>query len=127
MDIVVCGAHLEGLPLNWQLRERGAEFVARTTTSDNYRLFALPGGPPARPALLRDADASTAIEVEVWRLPADAVGTFIAEIPAPLGIGKVELADGRWLSGFICDNWGLDGAKEISSLGGWRAYIANAG
>ncbi|WP_018415805.1 allophanate hydrolase [Teredinibacter turnerae] len=127
VNIVVCGAHLDGLPLNWQLRERDAEFVERTTTSDNYRLFALPGGPPARPALLRDADANTAIEVEVWRLPADAVGTFIAEIPAPLGVGKVELADGRWLSGFICDNWGLDGAEEISTLGGWRAYIANAG
>jgi allophanate hydrolase len=124
IPIVVCGAHLDGLPLNWQLRERGARLAQRTTTSANYRLYALPGGPPYRPGLIRDTKQGCRIEVEIWQVPNGEFGSFVAAIPAPLAIGKLELADGRWLPGFVCEGHAVAEATDISALGGWRAYIA---
>jgi allophanate hydrolase len=123
VDVVACGAHLEGLPLNWQLTERGAHRVETTQTAPRYRFYALAGGPPKRPALIRDEIQGAAIAVEVWRVPAEHFGSFVAEIPAPLGIGKVELADGRWESGFICEASGIAGAEEITHLRDWRTYM----
>lgn len=123
IPVVVCGAHLEGLPLNWQLLERGGTKVELTRSARGYRLYALAGGPPMRPGMVRDASSEADIEVEVWQLPAEQFGSFVSEIPAPLGIGKVELADGRWLPGFICEGSGLEGATEITRHGGWRAWL----
>jgi allophanate hydrolase len=88
-------------------------------------MYALAGGPPFRPGLIRNTETGKAIAVEIWAVPAEDFGTFVAGIPAPLGIGKVELADGRWLSGFICEPYGVEGAQDITELGGWRAYMAN--
>lgn len=123
VPIVVCGAHMEGLPLNWQLVERGAVLVKKTRTSEGYRLYALAGGPPYRPGLKRDENAGKKIAVEVWSVPVENVGSFVAEIPAPLGIGKVELEDGTWESGFICEPCGLETAMDITETGGWRNYL----
>lgn len=123
IDVVVCGAHLDGLPLNWQLRERDASLVEKTLSSPNYKLYALAGGPPFRPGMMRVEQEGTAIEVEVWRMPTENFGSFVSEIPQPLGIGKVELFDGRWESGFICESIGLDGAKDITAFGAWREYM----
>ena len=122
VEIAVCGAHLSGLPLNLQLTERGAWLLESTRTSPHYRLYALSGGPPFRPGLVRDLH-STAIEVEVWAMPTDRVGSFLQLIPAPLGLGKLELQDGRWVSGFICEPCGIEEAVDISGFGGWRAYL----
>lgn len=123
-DIVVCGAHLDGLPLNWQLRERGALFRERTVSAASYRLYLLAGGPPLRPGMVRDEQNGQVIEVEVWSIPTADLGSFVAAIPAPLGIGKVELSDDRWLSGFICEPQGvLTAAGEITEYGGWRAWL----
>ncbi|WP_323150921.1 allophanate hydrolase [Pseudomonas glycinae] len=121
--LVVCGAHLDGLALNWQLRQRGARLIEATYSSKNYKLYALAGGPPLRPGMLRVAEGGVAIAVEVWELPSSELGSFLTGIPAPLGLGKVQLADGRWESGFICEPYGLEGATDISHLGGWRAYL----
>ncbi len=121
--LAVCGAHMEGLPLNPQLTERGARFVARTTTAPCYRLYALPGGPPQRPGLVCDGDGG-AIEVEVWELPAHRFGDFVDAIPAPLGIGRVALADGSEVAGFLCEPHAVARAEEITLLGGWRAWLA---
>ena len=126
VEIVVCGAHLQGLPLNWQLTERGGELIAKTHSAACYRLYALAGQPPMRPAMFRDTQQGKAIEVEIWRLPTAQFGSFVAGIPAPLGIGKVELADGRWYSGFVCEPYALESATEITSFGGWRAYLKSA-
>lgn len=123
IDVVVCGAHLEGLALNWQLSERGAKLVQKTTTSPHYRFYALAGGPPKRPGLIRDSENGAAIEIEVWRVPKANFGSFVAEIPHPLGIGKVELADTSWCSGFICETAGLEGADDITEFGSWRKYL----
>jgi len=120
--VVVCGAHLEGLPLNWQLTERGAVLLERTHTAPVYRMYALAGGPPHRPGLVRDERQGVAIEVEVWSLPAERFGTFVADVPPPLAIGKLQLADGRECCGFVCEPGGVTGARDISALGSWRRY-----
>jgi len=121
--IVVCGAHLQGLALNWQLTQRGGRLIETTSSSPDYQLHALAGGPPLRPGMVRVKDGGVAIAVEVWELPSSELGSFLTGIPAPLGLGKVQLADGRWESGFICEPCGLEGALDISHLGGWRAYL----
>jgi allophanate hydrolase len=121
--IVVCGAHLQGLALNWQLTQRGGRLLETTLSSPDYQLYALAGGPPLRPGMVRVKDGGVAIAVEVWELPSSELGSFLTGIPAPLGLGKVQLADGRWESGFICEPYGLEGALDISHLGGWQAYL----
>jgi allophanate hydrolase len=123
IDVMVCGAHMSGLPLNKQLLERGAWQVATTRTAPVYRFYALPGGPPFRPGLVRVKDGGVAIDVEVWRVPAEHFGSFVAGIPSPLGIGKVKLEDGSEVSGFMCEALGVAEAQDISALGGWRQYL----
>ena len=126
LELVVCGAHLEGLPLNHELTERGGVLLARTASAPRYRLYALAGGPPARPAMVRDEVRGAAIEVEVWRLPIATVGSFLAGIPAPLGLGQVELASGEWKTGFICTAGALhepEEARDVTEYGGWRAWL----
>lgn len=123
--LVVCGAHLDGLALNWQLKQRGATLVETTHSAAAYRLYALAGGPVQRPGMVRVAEQGVAISVEVWQLPSAELGSFLSGIPAPLGLGKVELADGRWETGFICEGYGLTGAEDISQWGGWRAWLAS--
>ncbi|HEY7772255.1 MAG TPA: allophanate hydrolase [Marinagarivorans sp.] len=124
IDVLVCGAHLEGLPLNWQLTERGATLKTQTHTAPHYRMFALAGGPPFRPGLILDKTEGAAIEAEVWSVPSKEFGSFVAGIPAPLGIGKVELENGERVCGFICEGYAVEGAQEITHLGGWRGYVA---
>jgi len=123
ISVAVCGAHMEGLPLNHQLRTRGARFLKATRTSAAYRFFALPGGPPERPGLIRVNQGGAAVDVEVWSVPEQHFGSFVAGIPSPLGIGKVELSDGSWCPGFICEASATENAREITQLGGWRRYL----
>jgi len=123
--VVVCGAHLDGLPLNWQLRQRGGRLLEATQSSPDYKLYALAGGPLLRPGMVRVAEGGAAIAVEVWDIPSSELGSFLTGIPAPLGLGKVELEDGRWETGFICDAYGLDGAEDITHFGGWKAWLAS--
>lgn len=121
--VAVCGAHMEGLPLNHQLTSRGATFVSRTRTIPMYRFYALPGGPPFRPGLVRVPSGGSSIDVEVWSVPTEHFGSFVAGIPAPLGIGKVDLEDGQQVSGFLCEAFAVEGARDITSFGGWRQYL----
>ncbi|WP_043307111.1 allophanate hydrolase [Pseudomonas sp. ML96] len=123
--VAVVGAHLTGMPLNFQLATRDAVLVEQTTSSANYRLYALPGTVPPKPGLARVAEDGAEIIVELWDVPQARFGEFVAEIPPPLGIGNLQLADGRWVKGFICEPYALDGARDITSFGGWRAFIAS--
>ena len=129
IPLLVCGAHLAGLALHWQLADRGAVFREKTQTAPIYRLYAMPpaGSIPPRPALIRDEAAGAAIEVEVWELEPAAFGDFVSKIPGPLGIGKVLLADGSEVSGFIAEPRATEGAEEITCYGGWRAWLAKTG
>jgi len=125
MPIAVVGAHLSGMPLNSQLTDRGATLLRATTTAPRYRLHALPGTVPPKPGLQRSAGGGSAIALEVWSVPVAQVGSFLALIPPPLGLGSVELADGSWVHGFICEGHALADAEDVSHHGGWRAYIAS--
>ncbi len=123
VSIAVVGAHMSGLPLNGQLTELGGRLESVGRTAPVYRFYALPGGPPHRPGLVRAADGGGAIELEVWSLPAAEVGAFLRRIPAPLGLGTVTLADGSDVTGFLCESHATQGARDITALGGWRAYL----
>lgn len=127
--VAVCGAHLEGLPLNHQLTSRGAHLVARTQSSADYKLYALPGDPPYRPGMVRvhPSECGSAIEVEVWEMPAREFGSFVAGIPAPLGIGTITLSNGERVQGFVCEQYAVNDAQDISRHGGWRAYLRQKG
>ena len=123
--VAVVGAHLTGMPLNHQLTSRDAVLVEQTLTAPSYNLYALPGTVPPKPGLARVTADGAAIIVELWDIPLARFGEFVAEIPAPLGIGNLSLADGRSVKGFICEPYALDGARNITSFGGWRAFIAS--
>lgn len=123
--IAVCGAHLSGLPLNEQLTSRQGRLVTSTVTSSDYKLYALSGEAPQRPGLIRvnPNEQGTVIEVEVWELPVHELGSFVAGIPAPLGIGTITLANGETVQGFLCEHYAIGTAKDISHFGGWRNYL----
>lgn len=125
MRLAVVGAHMRGMALNGQLLERGARLLAATRTAPCYRLFALPDG--RRPGLLRVARGGAAVACEVWDLPAQALGGFLAGVAAPLGIGSVSLEDGSAVPGFLCESLGVEDARDITAFGGWRAYQESLG
>jgi allophanate hydrolase len=126
ISVAVCGAHMEGLPLNQQLTSRDGVLVSRTRTAAKYKFYALPGGPPHRPGLVRVSSDGAAIEVEVWSVPAALFGSFVAGIPAPLCIGRVELESGEQVAGFICESHATTTATDITALGSWRRYLQTA-
>jgi allophanate hydrolase len=113
------------MPLNGELKSFAARFLEATTTAPDYRLFALPGTTPPKPGLLRVAPgAGAAIEVEIWAMPADKLGGFVAAIPPPLSIGTLTMANGRKVKGFLVEAEATCGARDISAFGGWRAFMA---
>jgi allophanate hydrolase len=126
IPLLVCGAHLEGLALHWQLADRGAVLTKRTRTAPVYRMYEIPasGNIPPRPALIRDDAAGGAIEAEIWELGPAEFGDFVSKIPGPLGIGKVLLENGSEVPGFIAEPRAAEGAEEITRFGGWRAWLA---
>ena len=122
--IAVVGAHLTGMPLNYQLIERQASLIKAMQTAPDYRLFALPNSTPPKPGLLRvEEGQGAAIAVEIWEMPVSHFGSFVTLIPPPLGIGTLRLEDGANVQGFICEHQALTHATDITALGGWRAYI----
>ncbi|WP_310535203.1 allophanate hydrolase [Novosphingobium sp.] len=124
VKLAVVGAHLEGMPLHWQLTSRDAKFVGAFETAPDYRLYAIADSVPPKPALVHSAEGA-AIKVEVYELGVAEFGSFVVEVPPPLAIGTVTLSDGTSVKGFVAEPRALDGARDITSLGGWRAYIAD--
>ena len=125
VKLAVVGAHLEGMPLHWQLTSREARLVGATTTAPTYRLYAMANSTPPKPALIHVGEEDgAAIAVEVYELDIAAFGSFVVEVPAPLAIGSVTLADGSIVKGFVAEPRAIVGAEDITTLGGWRAYIA---
>ena len=126
ITVAVVGAHLTGQPLNHQLTSRGARLVKTSRTAPHYRLFALTGTTPLKPGLVQEPGfQGPGIEIEVWAVPQDRFGSFVAEIPAPLGIGNAFLEDGSSVKCFICEPYALATAKDVTQFGGWRAYLAS--
>ena len=125
VELAVVGAHLSGQPLNCQLTQRGARLLKTRRTASNYRLYAL-GTTPAKPGLVRDETfQGPGIEVEVWAMPEDRFGGFVADVPAPLGIGTVVLDNGESVTCFVCEPYAISAATEITEFGGWRSYLAS--
>jgi allophanate hydrolase len=122
VPLAVCGAHLSGQPLNYQLTDAGAFLLECCRTAPEYRLYALAGTAPAKPGLIRWPEAGGRIEVEVWAVPENTFGGFVACVPPPLSIGTCKLETGRTVKSFLCESWALEGAKDITELGGWRAF-----
>jgi allophanate hydrolase len=127
VEIAVVGAHLTGQPLNRQLTDRAARLVKTCRTAPGYRLFALANTMPPKPGLVHEPGFSgPGIEVEVWAVPLSEFGSFVAGVPPPLGIGNCTLDDGTSVKSFICEPYAIPSALEITQLGGWRAYLAQA-
>ena len=122
--MAVVGAHLHGMPLHWQLTSRDARLADSTTTAPAYCLYAMAETVPPKPALVHVGAGGAAIAVEVYEVPTAAFGSFVAEVPPPLAIGSVILANGEVVKGFVAEPRAVDGAEDITHLGGWRAYIA---
>jgi allophanate hydrolase len=125
IKLAVVGAHLGGMPLHWQLTSREARLVTATKTAPAYKLYAIANSIPPKPALVHVGNGGASILVEVYELDVEAFGSFTAEVPAPLAIGTVTLEDGTSVKGFVAEPRALDGATDITHLGGWRAYIAS--
>jgi allophanate hydrolase len=124
--LAVVGAHLAGQPLNHELTSRGARLVKTCRTAADYLLFAL-DTTPAKPGLIREPGFNgTGMEVEVWSVPENKFGSFVANVPAPLSIGTVILDDGSAVKGFLCETAALANAREITRFGGWRNYLSSA-
>ncbi|MCU1401935.1 MAG: allophanate hydrolase, partial [Microbacteriaceae bacterium] len=122
IELAVFGAHLDGEPLNGQLVSLGARFVSATRTSDDYRMYALPGAMP-KPGVVRvEPGSGVRLDGEIWALSSGALGRFLAALPQPMSLGKILLDDGREVLGFGC-SWPQ--GQDISSFGGWRAYLAS--
>jgi allophanate hydrolase len=124
--VAVVGAHLFGQPLNGQLVERNAKLVETTRTAAGYRLYALADTSPPKPGLVFDGAGPGGIEVELWDMDEDGFGSFVALVPAPLGIGTVTLADGRTVKGFLCEAHATRAAEDITAFGGWRAWLGRS-
>jgi len=121
LALAVCGAHMQGLPLNYQLRAGGGRLLRKVRTAPCYRLFALPGG--QRPGLVRVREGGAPIELEVWTIGAAHLGSLMRGIPAPLGIGTVELEDGEKVHGFLCEAYAAEAAQDITRFHSWRAWL----
>ncbi|MBI1243683.1 MAG: allophanate hydrolase [Alphaproteobacteria bacterium] len=121
--LAVVGAHLSGMPLNSQLLDRGGRLVRTARTASSYRLFALADTAPPKPGLERIATGGRGIEIEIWDMPVAEFGAFVALVPPPLAIGSIEIDDGSWCKGFVCEPAALRTAKDITRYGGWRAYM----
>ena len=127
LELAVVGAHLSGQALNSQLTQRGARLQRTCRTTPNYRLYALDGCSPAKPGLVRDDNfRGPGIEVEIWAIPENQFGSFVAAVPPPLAIGSATLATGESVKSFLCEPYAVCGAREITGFGGWRAHLASS-
>jgi allophanate hydrolase len=125
VPLAVCGAHLTGEPLNYQLIDAGAFLIEACGTSADYLLYALKGTVPAKPGLVRVPEGGSSIQIEVWAVPANRFGHFVAAVPPPLAIGNCTLESGRSVKSFLCEPLALGDAQEITHFGGWRSYRAH--
>jgi allophanate hydrolase len=121
--VAVCGLHMRGLPLEQQMNGYGAQFIREAESAAKYKLYNLPTV-PAKPGMIKQSEGGAAIRLELWAMPLASFGSFTASIPAPLGIGKVELAGGEEVSGFICEGYAAGNAEDITAYGGWRSFLS---
>jgi allophanate hydrolase len=125
IEVALFGAHMRGLPLNGDIVALGGRYMRTVETAASYRCVLLPGAVP-RPGVLRADKGGVSIEAEIWSMPPDGFGRFVASIPPPLGFGTITLSDGNQVKGFLVEAAATAGARDISSFGGWRAFLAES-
>jgi len=127
LELAVCGAHMDGLPLNGQLLSLGGHFVRKLNSAPAYKMYCLKHKDPIRPGMVRCADAGEgkALEMELWSLPMAQVGAFLSMIQEPLGLGSIETEEGVWVYGFVCEAsaTAMESSEDITDHGGWRSYL----
>jgi allophanate hydrolase len=128
IPLFVVGAHLSGMPLNYQLQNAEAKLLTPAITAPDYRLYVIASQVPQKPGLIRVRGShGPGIAGEIWTLEAGPFGRFVADIPAPLGIGKVTMSNGEAVCGFLCESYATNHARDITHFGGWRHYLAATG
>jgi len=125
LSILLFGAHMKGLPLNTQVQSLGGVFVGPVQTAAKYKMIYLPEPAPHRPGIIRIGSGGQAIYAEEWTFPKASLGTLLASINQPLGLGQIELSDGRKVHGFLCEASAAEGARDISECGGWRGFLGS--
>lgn len=123
ISLGVFGAHMRGLPLEYQLRELGGQFLREDDTAPHYRMVDLDS---VRPGVWQVRESSRPLALEVWDLPVHSLGALLQKIRAPLGLGRIRLQSGEEILGFLCEPAAADGRPDITSFGGWRSYLARA-
>jgi len=127
ISVLLFGAHMSGLPLNEQVQALGGEFISEAQTAPNYKMLYLPEPAPPRPGIVRVTEGGVLIAAEEWSFPKASLGDFLSTIQQPLGLGQVELSDGRKVHGFLCEAAVAETADDISESGGWRGFLATSG
>jgi allophanate hydrolase len=122
LPLAVVAAHRTGQPLNPQLVALGGRYLRVTVTAPVYRLLALAGGDVPRGGLWWAGAVGASVEVELHELPLAAVGALLSLLPAPLAIGRVELADGSSVCGLLCAHR-PDDAVDVTRHGSWPRYL----
>jgi allophanate hydrolase len=123
ISLLLFGAHMKGLPLNPQVLGLSATFLGEVQTAEKYKMVYLPEPAPHRPGIVRVGEGGVAISAEEWSFPKESLGAFLATIQLPLGLGQIELGDGRKVNGFLCEAAAAEGAEDISEFGGWRGFL----
>jgi gamma-glutamylcyclotransferase (GGCT)/AIG2-like uncharacterized protein YtfP len=119
--LAVNGTLMRGLALNPALLAVDGQWVHDATTQPCYRLWSIDD---RHPAMVRVSSGGSAVAVEVWSIPAQAVAHILENEPEGLTVGRVRLDDGAVVLGVLGEPAVCEGQKEITAFGGWRAYIA---
>ena len=120
--LAVNGTLMRGLELNSNLVEAGATFVREARTAPVYRLWSIDD---RHPAMIRVGVGGAAIALEVWSVPPEGLASILLKEPPGLCIGKVRLEDGSETLGVLGEPALCEGQREITTYGGWRAYLAS--
>ncbi len=123
--LAVNGTLMRGLKLNPNMAAAEATFVREAATEPAYRLWSIRDD---HPAMVRVTDGKgVKVALEIWSVSPSGLASILLEEPPGLAIGKVRLDDGETVLGVIGEPALVEGQKEITAFGGWRAYVAAAG
>ena len=121
--LAVNGTLMRGLELEQNLLEVGARFLREARTEPCYRLWSIRDVHPAMIRVRPGTEPATAVDVEVWEVPAAGLASVLLREPEGLTVGKVTLEDGETVLGVVGEPALVEGMREITAWGGWRNYL----
>lgn len=122
VELLVCGLHMRGFPLEHQLLELGAKYSYTTQTAPEYKMVHINTG-INKPGLIKQTSSGTSFEVEVWIMDSSKLGMFLKKLGSPLGLGNVVLENKKEIIGFICEGYAEKVYEDISEYGGWKNFV----